>query len=428
MLSDYRNPALIALVRTRRWAASQLYNLSLVLLLILAAYSTMELAARNAQRDFIQGKLAEVRDQLSARATSEPSIGDSTPTSELVARQSSLRSISEQLAVLEFAGAQRSADTVHAIQSHYSNFAVSLERSKQIAELEAQERYLSTEIEQMTLDRGALTRLIDSFAKDKTDLPFMISLIGRDITRNWEVDKLGSIVVNVDGSVTSASAQDVDDTEEANHSRPIELTDINIAKSVLDGNIMSMSNNQRQVRAELTRLRSNLLEAPSAPLWTMYIPLYFISYFPTDIVLSIALICCGAVGALFAARAALNPRVFRGIRNGVMAGFIAFLLIKGGRYLFLVGGSDDILAINPYASAFAGIVAGLFTERLYEAFERILGRVTEGVEKSVTAAYTQTEPALKQGDTVPADAKKDERGTPTETTETVVQLTSRAPA
>lgn len=50
---------------------------------------------------------------------------------------------------------------------------------------------------------------------------------------------------------------------------------------------------------------------------------------------------------------------------GLVAGFITFLVLKSGRQMFLLQGDGATVPFNPFASALAGLVAGLFTDRAY---------------------------------------------------------------
>jgi hypothetical protein len=87
---------------------------------------------------------------------------------------------------------------------------------------------------------------------------------------------------------------------------------------------------------------------------------------------SIIVISCGAIGT-FLSRLRLNrPIELNNILLGFGAGFITFLVLNGGKHIFLLKASGVAISFNPYNTAFAGILAGLFTEDAYELLRGIV--------------------------------------------------------
>lgn len=96
-----------------------------------------------------------------------------------------------------------------------------------------------------------------------------------------------------------------------------------------------------------------------------------------DALLALAVTFCGAIGAVVAG---LRTQKFAGLANialGLAAGFIAFLALKGGKSLFIIQVTTTQLPVNPYASAFAGILVGLFTERVYEVVSKLFDQAAD---------------------------------------------------
>jgi hypothetical protein len=58
--------------------------------------------------------------------------------------------------------------------------------------------------------------------------------------------------------------------------------------------------------------------------------------------------------------------------------------IKGGKHFFLVQAAIDQVAFNPYSSAFAGLLTGLFTERAYGLLSNVVDGLAERINKAVT--------------------------------------------
>src|SRR5687768_10751575 len=100
--------------------------LALTLMLAIAVYSTVELAARISARAFVDAKLQELESDLSDHAStaSFPRPSDAASAVDtLRARQSQVRSLRETLIALEYAGAQSPSKTIHAVQSQYEQLA-----------------------------------------------------------------------------------------------------------------------------------------------------------------------------------------------------------------------------------------------------------------------------------------------------------------
>ena len=50
---------------------------------------------------------------------------------------------------------------------------------------------------------------------------------------------------------------------------------------------------------------------------------------------------------------------------GLSTGFLAFFIVRGGKAVFLLQGDAVSFPTNPYTTSFAGLIAGIFTERAY---------------------------------------------------------------
>ncbi len=96
------------------------------------------------------------------------------------------------------------------------------------------------------------------------------------------------------------------------------------------------------------------------------------SFLNSDILLALVVIGCGSIGAVIAGIRAENGLALKPFSLGLAAGFIAFLAIKGGRYLFLISADASVIDFNPYSSAFVGILVGMFTERAYDVLSNLV--------------------------------------------------------
>jgi len=105
-------------------------------------------------------------------------------------------------------------------------------------------------------------------------------------------------------------------------------------------------------------------------------------YMPSDLLLSLVVTISGTVGAIVTVIRA-NERVTpTNLAFGVAAGFITLLAIRGGKSVFLIQSEEVSFYLNPYSSAFLGLIAGLFTERAFQLLRRFVERLAAGLEET----------------------------------------------
>lgn len=97
----------------------------------------------------------------------------------------------------------------------------------------------------------------------------------------------------------------------------------------------------------------------------------------SDQLLAIAIMACGAIGAMITALRGNGAMTLRALSLGIASGFVVYLAIKGGKQVFLLQTQGEIVAFNPYGSAFAGLLAGLFTERAHQILSTIVDDFAE---------------------------------------------------
>jgi len=74
---------------------------------------------------------------------------------------------------------------------------------------------------------------------------------------------------------------------------------------------------------------------------------------------------------------------FQPLLFGASAGFICFLVLRGGKSIFLLDYSAEIQQINPYSSAFAALLSGLFTDRAYKLLSLCVDALASKIEAVV---------------------------------------------
>ncbi len=92
---------------------------------------------------------------------------------------------------------------------------------------------------------------------------------------------------------------------------------------------------------------------------------------PSGLLYSICVVFSGAIGSVFAAFYFRYPDIVARMFPGLVAGMIALLVIKGGKFLFILD-FGIITPENPYSGALAGMLAGLFTERGFKLIEHLI--------------------------------------------------------
>jgi len=139
-----------------------------------------------------------------------------------------------------------------------------------------------------------------------------------------------------------------------------------------------------------------------------------VSRYSSDLLLSWVVIFSGTVGAVIAAirkqkELGLSPRE---LAFGFAAGFITLLAIRGGKNLMVVQMDDISFTLNPYASAFLGLLAGLFTEKAYLLLRKFVDKLVDGIEKTfnLNEINGEEEPAASDD----SQTKTEEKQTPDE--------------
>ena len=97
----------------------------------------------------------------------------------------------------------------------------------------------------------------------------------------------------------------------------------------------------------------------------------------SDQLLAIAIMACGAIGAMITTLRGDGGMTLRALSLGVASGFVVYLAIKGGKHVFLLQAQGEIVAFNPYGGAFAGLLGGLFTERAHQVLSTIVDDFVE---------------------------------------------------
>jgi hypothetical protein len=108
----------------------------------------------------------------------------------------------------------------------------------------------------------------------------------------------------------------------------------------------------------------------------------FIYEMRSDHLLALAVICCSALGAMIYGLRSGTRMSVRSMTSGLATGFVVYLALKGGQHLFLLNPTESRIPANPYSSSFAGLLAGLFSDKAYKVLSSLVDDLASRVEKA----------------------------------------------
>ncbi len=133
--------------------------------------------------------------------------------------------------------------------------------------------------------------------------------------------------------------------------------------------------------------------------------LNFSWYLSSETLLALIVIFCGGIGALIGGlRSEQGYATLRPLMLGVASGFVAYLAIKGGKFVFVLHLPDGSLPENPYGVAFAGILVGLFTETAYDLLRHLVEDIVERIKSAMRSGNGDNgdkPPPTSTGDSTP---------------------------
>ncbi|OMO22108.1 hypothetical protein [Vibrio lentus] len=100
------------------------------------------------------------------------------------------------------------------------------------------------------------------------------------------------------------------------------------------------------------------------------------SYMSSDVLLAFSLLSCGALGAVIASIRSNNNVDLSKFTIGFSTGFVTFLGIKGGQFVFLLQVPGAAAVLNPYTASFIGLLSGMFSERFHLMLADFLDKAT----------------------------------------------------
>ncbi|MEH6347763.1 MAG: hypothetical protein V7785_21895 [Bermanella sp.] len=115
----------------------------------------------------------------------------------------------------------------------------------------------------------------------------------------------------------------------------------------------------------------------STPVFSNYQLINYLNSFTSDILLGLAVLMCAALGSAIAGlrnNQAIHPSR---LTAGFATGFITYLGIKGGQFVFLLQVPGAAAVLNPYTASFIGLLSGLFSERFHMMLNHLMERAAD---------------------------------------------------
>ena len=120
-------------------------------------------------------------------------------------------------------------------------------------------------------------------------------------------------------------------------------------------------------------------------------PLGWYRILSSETLLAIVVCLTGMIGALIANFRTDVGALHRNIPLGLSAGFVVYLGVKGGKFVFLMQMQEGYFPMNPYGCAFAGLLAGLFTEKAYQLLTILIDEFTQRLTSAVSGEKSEKE-------------------------------------
>lgn len=178
--------------------------------------------------------------------------------------------------------------------------------------------------------------------------------------------------------------------------------------STRDETIAGVRDQLKSLQLESTGLPPVPSVAMGPPGWWPWFP-----YQSSDLLLSLVVLFSGTVGAVITTLRRDKPLTLRDLGHGLAAGFITFLAVRGGKSVFLLD-ADPLLLINPYNSAFFGLLAGMFTELAYGLLSSLAEEMSGRLQSAFSAPKESLDrPRLRSSETqTPREGSRDTTTSP----------------
>ncbi|HEY6926772.1 MAG TPA: hypothetical protein VI653_25025 [Steroidobacteraceae bacterium] len=224
-------------------------------------------------------------------------------------------------------------------------------------------------------DRGALTPLEQSTVNGQRTAALLANI----------ADRRSSTLTRAQQYLTSVSALGI-----AANSDPMQSLSVGVMMQKLNADLAGLDNEEEDTRfsASGTRTHSDASLAKRAPIVSLatvapHSPNVF-ERLKTENLLAITIICCATLGGMLALVRRQEAPTLRTLTLGAATGFVVFLIIKGGRYVFFTHLQSDQINFNAYGAAFTGFIAGLFSDMAFGVLHALVRDLSERIQGAVS--------------------------------------------
>jgi|GEM_PF-7037252 len=332
------------------------YLVSLILLMVfiyLAIYSTTEIAARNTYLKFLNNRISNLESEYTSKLSGEI-LNNVFP--------------SQQSKIKDAISKNRYQLTLRDIDKAFSKSIKSIEKilpaqidnESKIKDIELKlisvVELFRSQIDRFKSENKNYKEREQNFREETKELAHSREKIENEIafykTKRIAINHLSNLGANTDYETMDCIKRMLLLDKDQVPSMPCEIKTIRIGTNLLGDGSLEIS-----VNRELQFLKS-------------------------DFLLAIAIISCGVIGTFITrARKTKNGNpLLMDLLLGFSTGFVVFLMIKGGKHVFLMEAQMQTFPFNPYSSSFAGLLAGMFTDTTYQILTKIMDSLSEKIE------------------------------------------------
>ncbi|EGQ9147500.1 hypothetical protein AAHL06_004525 [Vibrio parahaemolyticus] len=123
----------------------------------------------------------------------------------------------------------------------------------------------------------------------------------------------------------------------------------------------------------------DLKSSSTRTFWESSIDLF--TYMSSDVLLAFSLLSCGALGAVIASLRNNSNVDLSKFTIGFATGFVTFLGIKGGQFVFLLQVPGAASVLNPYTASFIALLSGMFSERFHLILAGFIDKATDKISE-----------------------------------------------
>jgi hypothetical protein len=101
-----------------------------------------------------------------------------------------------------------------------------------------------------------------------------------------------------------------------------------------------------------------------------------------------------AIGSLIAGLRVAGFTTVRDVALGLGAGFVVYILVRSGNFVFLTGDATHVDILNPFTTGAVGFLVGLFKDRAFGLLDGVVRAPANGAPDQTSAAKAAATAAM----------------------------------